>query len=127
MARPRTPTNILEIRGAYDKHPERKKEREFEPIVRTPIGACPEHLSPEIAAAWIEIVRLAPAGVLTSADALAVELAASLFALHRAGKIDSKDRGQLIVLLGKFGMTPSDRSKVQAPKQKPDNPFAGIA
>jgi hypothetical protein len=119
----RTPTNILKMRGAYKKHPERLKEREFEPIVTAPLGECPADLGPLVKATWDEIAKYAPAGVLTSADRLSVELAAVLLAAHRLGECGDKGRAQLIQLYGKFGMNPADRSKVQVPKQQPSNPF----
>ena len=33
MARPRTPTAVLELRGAFKNHPSRLNARKYEPIV----------------------------------------------------------------------------------------------
>lgn len=123
MARPRTPTKILDARGAFKTHPERK--REGEPEVKAPIGSPPDSLSELEKSAWHEIVSDAPMGVLTAADAKAVELAARLLAESRTdwenftvGKI-----GRLQAFLGQFGMTPSDRAKMSIEKPKDVNPF----
>jgi len=42
MARPRKPTNLLELTGAYHKNPQRRREREGEPIAPGPLGGPPE-------------------------------------------------------------------------------------
>lgn len=123
MARPKTPTRILDARGSFRKHPERR--RDGEPEVKNPLGAVPESLTSGEIACWNEIVSYSPVGVLTEADRLAVELAACLLAEFRddragfaAGKM-----GRLQSMLGQFGMNPSDRAKLSIEKPKDDNPY----
>ena len=123
MARPRTPTKILDARGSFKKDPQRK--RDGEPEVREPIGAIPDYFGESQKAAWTQIVSQAPLGVLTEADTLAVEMAAKLLAEMRTewdnftvGKI-----GRLQALLGQFGMTPSERARLNIAKPKDVNPF----
>lgn len=126
MARPRTPTNVLELRNAFKKHPERAKERENEPEVSDPIGDPPEHLHDEVKAAWSELVGQAPRGVLTASDRLAVEMAAFLIVKFRACPMDfaAAEFTRLQGLLATFGMTPADRSRVGVTKkQQQKNPF----
>jgi hypothetical protein len=128
MARPRTPTNILQMRGAFKNHPERLKDREGEPKVVEPIGDAPVGFTGDLLQAWKDLVDGCPAGVLTKADRLAVEIAAGLLHRHRVMPLSGSDLSQLTNLLGRFGMTPSDRSKVRVsvPTPSPENPFGKL-
>ena len=83
MARPRTATNILEARGAFKANPARK--RPSEPKVKEPFPTRPPaRLAAEVRATWREIVKAVPAGVLTAADAIVVEMVAELLTEFRA-------------------------------------------
>ena len=55
MTRTRTPTAVLELRGAFAKHPERKREREGEPRPTTLLGDPPATLTLGEKAAWQEM------------------------------------------------------------------------
>lgn len=116
------------MRGAFKKHPERAAERENEPIVVEPLGDPPKSFEGDKLQAWNDIVSTAPSGVLTKADRLAVEIAAGLLARHRIMPITGTDLSQLAGFLGKFGMTPSERSKVSVavPTKKPGNRFSNL-
>lgn len=130
MARPRTPTKVLEARGSFRAHPERK--RQGEPVVTTPLGPAPDSFNDREREAWYMIASQAPTGVLTSADAGAVEVAATLFAEFRrrreAGEPpDCRLIGQLRGALGQFGMTPSDRARLNIAPPAVANPFLEYA
>jgi hypothetical protein len=114
--RPRVATRVLEMRDAFTKHPERRRERENEPKGLPGLGECPPELGDLVVKAWEEIVKSAPSGVLTAADAISVKIAAILLAALNCGELGDKGRAQLIALLGKFGMNPSDRSRVAVVK-----------
>jgi hypothetical protein len=110
------------MRGAFKANPQRKRERENEPIVTEPIGDPPTTFTGDQLQAWNDIVNRCPKGVLTKADSIAVEGASRLLALERIGKASDAQGRRLDALLGKFGMTPSDRSKVSvAGKKKPES------
>jgi hypothetical protein len=127
MGRPRIPTNILAARGAFKKHPERLADREGEPVITDPIGECPHRFTEDQKQAWNDITTQCGAGVLTIADTIAVEIASGLLARHRQAPLSGADLNQLTSLLGKFGMTPSERSKVSGSAGKePENPFAKL-
>lgn len=128
MARPRTPTNVLEMRGAFKANPQRREERKDEPVVHEPIGEPPKSFTADQLQAWNDLVTHCPSGVLTKADAMGVEEAARLLAKSRAGTADSNDRRLFANYLSRFGMTPADRSRVKVVFQdsKPSNPFASI-
>jgi hypothetical protein len=122
MARPRKPTAALELAGAYQRNPNRK--REHEPIPDTVPGSAPEYLGEVASGIWDEMV--AEGFWLTGADAFLLEVAASYLALFRAGMAEPKHVALLVTTLNKLGFGPAERSKIKAPgaKEKADDPFA---
>lgn len=129
MSRPRKPTALLAISGGLDKNPGRYADRAFEPVEQRALGEAPGHLGAPQRAAWAEIERIAPAGVLTHADRIIVELAAVLLArFRRAGELmPVAEVTRLQSILGDLGLTPSTRSKVTAVvRPAPGNRFEGI-
>lgn len=127
--RPRTPAKVLQLRGSFKRHPERK---------RTPAAGAgpfeqepPTHLPAECAPAWHYVVQRLPVVALTSSDEVAVEMAArclhGIWQLGPMGFLTKEFKGlndSLRQWLGKLGMTPADREKL-APA--PDKPSAGNA
>jgi hypothetical protein len=113
MARPRTPTGVLELRGAFKNHPSRWKDRESEPRVTATLPGPPGYLVPATAATWLEMKSRGH--WLTSADRFLVEIAATLMARYRIDKLKSADVSQLIGLLGKIGFSPGERGKMSIP------------
>lgn len=116
--RPRKPTNLLQLTGAFKKNPARGRSREYEPKPEGELGGPPECWDAEtsegerLIAIWEELVANVPEGVLTSADRFHVELTCRLMRRVRSGFGKTSDFGQLNVLLGKMGLNPSDRSRV---------------
>jgi hypothetical protein len=129
--RPRTPTNILKLRGADKAHPGRLKERENEPENNISIGAAPDYLNEQESKAFDLIVKESIDGVLGGADRMAVAQAAKLFVICTGQnfedgepvKATSNQQNLFFKYLSQFGMTPSDRSKINIPKSKPKNKF----
>ena len=125
--RPRKPSNVLEMSGAFRKNPQRRKEREGEPQPAQPIGPPPDWMPDNVQEAWRDIVRLAPGGVLGDCDRIYVEVASELLALKRqlgVMAMEPAKLNRLETMLGKLGMNPADRSKVKAPGAgKPNSPF----
>jgi len=127
MARPRTPTNILRLRGsAPKKNPGRLRERENEPVEERPLGPPPKALTPKQRQAWKELADNSVPGVLGKADRHAVEIAACLLAEVRGGEPTATIYAQLLRSLSMLGMSPADRSKVQLPAKPKHNPFADL-
>lgn len=125
MGRPKLPKNVHYLKGTDKKDPQRMRARENEPEDTRDLGSVPETLTELERKAWDEIVNNAIPGVLGQADRQAVELAAVLMTKFRARETTAADIGQLIRLLGQFGMTPSERSKINVGgKGKEENPFA---
>ena len=126
MPRPRTPAAVLELRGAYTAHPERRREDlpgkgEWDP---TP----PQYLSEAERAAWHELVGVLPIVALSGSDRFAVAQAARLLAQVRATPaaepafrlLDESLRRWL----SELGCTPISRTKLGAkPAAKEENVF----
>jgi len=128
MARPRKPTAALELIGAFDKNP---KRRRVDPKTSGPVGEPPPSMNLELHGTWHELAEYAPLNVLRSADRALLEMATKLLFNFRRLPFDvlpeSALIAQFIKCLSAMGMTPSDRSKVHAPQEKLDNPFAKFA
>ena len=144
MGRSRKTSAAHEMSGSFDKHPERKAERALEPKPKAPLGGPPacftmaggasDYTGSRLIAIWDEIVAEAPPGVLTNADRKHVELACRLLLRIRKDQAKSGDYSRLDVLLGKMGMNPADRSKVNvtpggvSPNDSPEaSPFEELA
>jgi len=125
MGRPRTPTAVLEVKGAFKKHPERKEARSNEPIAAGALGEPPKRLTTKLRELWYELIEQVPAGVLTSADRWLVEMTVRMQHLVIQGEATSVDKTLLSTCLGKMGCNPADRSRLSVPKQAEEkNPFA---
>lgn len=126
MARPRTPTNVLELRGAFKKDPQRKRPNEPKPA--KPVGTPPRHerFTPEHQAIWRELKRQAADGVLTISDRIALEALCYLIAELRGepSRFSAAKYSRMEALLGKIGFTPADRSKVNVPGKPKGNAFS---
>lgn len=124
MARPRKPTEILELSGAFVQNPQRR--RPIGPKSGRGIGDPPENLQGDEAECWQEFVSNAPAGLLTSNDRWALEHACCLQAKSRREGLSPPEHGHLRGYLTELGATPASRSKVQAPPpqdERPANPW----
>ena len=118
MARPRTPTAVLELTGAFQKDPQRRECREGEPAANGPLGDPPAGFAAdrELLEIWDELVSLVPANVLARADRWTVELACRMMRLLRKGGFKAAELNILLSCLSRMGLTPADRSKVSIPK-----------
>ena len=130
MGRPKKPTAHLELVGAFKSHPERK--RESEPVCEYDVGPAPDWLTKSQKKAWEYLADSAVPGVLTRMDRAYLELCA----ISLAGVWDydpAKYNGRELTfnalsavgkMLGKLGMTPSDRSNVVVARPDKKSKFA---
>jgi len=127
MAPPRKPTNILALNGAFKRNPKRGAAREHEPVPVGEIGDAPAHLNESEKTCWADIVGMCHEGSLCAADSLVIEHGARILSALRSGE-DYSDVRLMVrfeCVLGKLGLTPADRSRVQIVKPKETvNPFA---
>lgn len=120
MGRPRTPTAILDAKGAFLRNPERKQERAGEPTPVGELGLAPRRLSKALRALWREISAQLLPGVACAADRSAFEMLVQLENERRTNPLmKAADKRLLLTLYGKFGMSPSDRSKVSGAQKEP--------
>src|SRR5690349_2731812 len=123
MARPRKPTASLEAAGSFQRHPERKAARSGEPTPTGSLGEPPEGLEGEEKAIWRELATLLPPGVAGNSDRFAFEELVRLKAGARRRRLNAGEQGLLLSYLSKFGLTPSDRSKVSAKDDSAQDPL----
>lgn len=124
MPRPRKPTQVLELSGAYKKNPKRKAARANEPVVDTPLGQPPAYFTEEQRATWQEIVSRAPDGLLTTMDFFVVEMAAVELTNYRKDLSNASQARLLANLWSKLGYNPADRSKVVIPQKPKESRWA---
>jgi hypothetical protein len=126
MGSPRKPTALKKLQGTDKQHPERLNENE--PIPVRGIGPHHSTLTKYEAAIWDEVVGISYSGVLGEADRIALEMMCRLIAEMRLNfeEMTAAKITQLSQLLGRFGMTPSDRTKISIPKEKNKNAFEGM-
>lgn len=116
MARPRKPTAVLELTGAFQKDPQRKRPNEPKPTGS--LGEPPVDFDEYLKALWQDLVRMVPAGVLTNADRWLVELACRTMRQVKKGEALAAEKNLLLSCLSRMGLTPADRSKIAAQPQK---------
>lgn len=127
MSRPRKPTNVIELTGGFKKDPQRKRGNEPKPAGT--LKSAPKHLDADAKKCWKEIVSVMPAGVLTKADGMIVEIAAVLMVKFRKdlSAMTASKMNLLINCLTRIGMTPADRSKINIGSPEDEkNPFENI-
>ena len=119
----RKPTAIKKILGTDKDHKSRQNQNE--PVPVRGIGPNHSSLNEYEAAIWDEVVGISYAGVLGEADRIALEMMCRLIAEMRLDfeEMTAAKITQLSQLLGRFGMTPSDRTKIVIPKSEKQNPF----
>ena len=123
MARPKKPSNILKLKGAFKKNPNRENTDEPEVAAAFP-SKPPCHLNKDEIEVWNEIVSIAPAGVLTGADVITVEMIACLLVEYRRDR-EEFPPAKLTRLSGELksiGLNPSGRAGLHVVK-KPVNEF----
>jgi len=117
MARPKKPTAHLELVGAFKKNPQRA--RDSEPVCDQLPVIPDKTLTEDGRRAWDFLIETAVPGVLTGMDSAYLTLAANALGRIWAHPESSiSDMKQVGMMLGKLGMTPSDRSNVVVPRKK---------
>lgn len=131
--RPRKPTKLLELAGAFKHNPDRAKDRAEEPQPDAPMSATPPgYMSARAKKIWIEWFAVAPPGVMFASDQFSFEQFCELYARCRARRflVDNKDLMRLEAMYARFGMTPADRTRIKVAQKvdpKKANPHAEFA
>jgi len=141
------PTAIKEMRGTFEKNPQRRNQNE--PVAPEGAPECPDHLSEPAKMEWYFMTNvLDEMGLLSRADRAALEIycqtfgewrhACDMVARHgaviqmktKAGILPKRNPFDLIrertattcaKLLTEFGLTPSSRSRVAVEKKATDD------
>lgn len=116
MPMPRKSFAALSLSGALKRNPGRYVGRLKEPKPPRALGDPPNHLNKAERAAWRELARMVPVGVLMCSDRWLVELCCVTMAQIRKGGRDSVSKTEFSLLmqgLSKMGLSPSDRSKIE--------------
>jgi len=126
MGRPAKPTALKLANGSARHDPGRVNHDE--PVVTRGIGPAPERLTAEQRETWDEIVRICFAGVLGESDRIALEMIVVLLVEFRNGFADMNAAKMKLLesLMGRFGLTPSDRTKIVVRKAPTKNAFADL-
>jgi len=113
---PRTPTALKLLAG----NPGHRPINQNEPQPKVGLGEPPAELDAAHRKIWRELSRSMPEGVFTVADRFLVEQACRLIVRMRSDSISLSQNAQLTGILGRLGMSPCDRSKVNAvaPKEQ---------
>lgn len=121
--RPRTPSNVLELKGAFKKDPQRRR------VDMAGVGkfdsSPPSNLPQELVPAWREIVNQINPMILTASDNSSIELMARLMLQARL----TGDVGiikELRQWFAQYGMTAVGRTKISATPPQEDNPFNNL-
>lgn len=122
----RKPTALKRIQGTDRDH--KSRQNPDEPTPSRGIGPAHKTLTEYEKEIWDEIVGISYKGVLGEADRLALEMMCRLVAEMRLDFVEmtAAKITQLSQLIGRFGMTPSDRTKIVVPKEQNKNPFDGM-
>jgi hypothetical protein len=127
MGRPRKPTSILELTGAFEKNPNRAILRVNEPIPSNDVGDPPPYFNEYLTSIWNEIIENAAPGVIKRSDRLVIEAWCQIIAYIRCGIAQAPTFAQHKAYAQQFGMTPAARSLVQVPQDDNGNEFAKAA
>jgi len=115
----------LKLNGSIKANPARYKDRTQAPVCNGELGEPPAAMSKAAKNVWAELAAQAPAGLLTLADRMAVELACTLVCRmrNRRAVITKAEQQLLLQTLSKLGLTPVDRERVTVkPPEKPKEP-----
>ena len=126
MPQVKKPTALKQLQGTANDHPGRQNQDQ--PIPPRGIGPPNKVLTGMEKEIWDEVVGISYAGVLGEADRIALEMMCRLISEMRTNfeEMTAAKITQLSALLGRFGMTPSDRTKIVIPKSKNANAFEGM-
>jgi hypothetical protein len=121
MGRLHTPTAVLEARGSYLNHPERARPNEPRPT--RPLGSPPKDFSENQARLWQEFKGMVVPGVAYYSDRWALVELVRLKEKSDLGTITEAAANRLLNMMGRFGLTPADRAKIQV-EAGPENKLA---
>lgn len=133
MGAHKKPKALRELNGTADRN--KHRDNQDQPPVARGIGPAPEHFTELQSDIWDYLVGVMYAGVLSISDRPTMEMMTILFHRFRHGDYEENsvcpalngvELSRLDSLMGRYGMTPSDRTKIVVPKKEKSNPFEGM-
>jgi hypothetical protein len=112
MGRLPQPTAMLDTKGSFIRHPEYKRPKEPKPKSKLTKKA-PACLSDDQKLLWKELMTMLPPGVAFSSDKWALEDLVKLKDQSRKNTISETGATRMLAYLGRFGLTPVDRTRIQ--------------
>lgn len=120
MARPRTASNILELKGSFAHNPGRRR---VDPVSE-PLGPAPKtRTKMTFTRAWNYIASTAPANTLCKRDRVYLQIASELYVLfceQGAAEMHPARLARMEMMLAKLGLSPSDASRVSVAPAPPE-------
>ena len=133
MANPKKPLALRELHGTANRNNHR--DNNDQPRIVKGIGPSPEHFSEDQSKTWDYLVSIMFAGVLSESDRPSLEMMAILFHRFRYGSYEDGsvlpalavgELARLDSLFSRYGMTPSDRTRIVVPKPEKKNSFESL-
>jgi hypothetical protein len=133
MGAHKKPTEIRELHGTHNRN--KHRDNPNQPKAEGGIGPAPKHFTEQQVECWDYLVGCMFIGVMGKSDRPTMEMMSVLFHRFRYGEYDKEavipalngaELSRLDSLLGRYGMTPSDRSKIVVPKEDDKNEFENL-
>lgn len=133
MGMHKKPQALRELHGTANRN--KHRDNQNAPVPIRGIGPAPDYFNAEQSKTWDYLVSIMFAGVLAESDRPTMELLTILFWRFRNGSyedgamIPALAVGEMVLMnqiMGKYGMTPSDRQKIVVPKAEKKNPFEAL-
>ena len=133
MPNPKKPTAIRELQGTANRNKQRNSPSPVE--ITKGIGPAPDHFNEQQSKVWDYLVSIMFPGVLAQSDRPTFELLSILFWRFRFGTYDDDsicpalavgELARMDSIMSRYGMTPSDRTKIIVPKSEKKNPFEAL-
>lgn len=133
MANPRKPMALRELHGTAKDHPGRQSPNP--PEITKGIGPAPDYFNELESDTWDYLVSIMFAGVLAESDRPTFEVLTRLFYRFRYGSYEEGavvpalavgELARLDSIMSRYGMTPSDRTKIVVPKGEKKNAFEAL-
>jgi hypothetical protein len=133
MGSHKKPQALRKLQGTANRN--KHRDNQNQPEVVRGIGPAPEHFTSEQSKIWDYLVGVMFIGVLSESDRPTFEMMSMLFFRFRHGSfeegapypaLNGVELSRLDSLMSRYGMTPSDRTKIVVPKKEKSNPFEGM-
>lgn len=133
MGAPKKPAALRELHGTANRN--KHRDNQSQPATIGGIGPAPDYFTEKERECWDFLVSCMWPGVMGKSDRPTMELMARLFHRFRYGQFDKEavvpalngaELSRLDSLLARYGMTPSDRTKIVVPKDEKKNSFLDL-